>query len=382
MSKEYKIGLLGFGSMGKTHLFSASAIPFYYSGCGFCGKYSAVCTSNALSAKKAADEYNIPLATSNEDDIINLPDIDIIDICTPNIYHFDSAQKAIISGKHVLCEKPLAINAEQAAELDRLASEAYEKNRQICGMVFNNRHLSAIKRAKQLVDDGRLGTILSFDFKYLHNSCLDPERSAGWKQNAEICGAGTLFDLGSHVVDLCRYLCGDFHSVISKEQIAFPEHKLKDGTPWRTNADEAAYIIATLKCGAVGNITVGKINVGENDGLSFSVYGTLGAIKFDLMEPDWLYFYDSSTAVGAYGGDRGFTKIECVGRYEAPGGNFPSPKAPNGWLRGHIGSMYNFLYAVNSGEQVSPSFKDGYEVQRVLDAAHLSHLEGKEIILN
>ena len=381
MSKEYKIGLLGFGSMGKTHLFSATSLPFYYSGCGFEGKYVSVCTSCIESAEKAKEQFGFLNATDNEDDIINDPDIDIIDICTPNIYHFESAKKVIAAGKHVLCEKPLAINAAQADELDRLSAKAYEKNGQVCGMVFNNRHLSTIKRAKQLIDGGRLGRILSFDFKYLHNSCIDPERTPGWKQNADICGAGTLFDLGAHVVDLCRYLCGDFHSVFSKEQIAFPEHRLPDGDVWKTNADEAAYMIATLRCGAMGTISVGKINIGENDGLTFSIYGTEGAIKFDLMEPDWLYFYDSHVESGSYGGSRGFTKIECVGRYEAPGGSFPSPKAPNGWLRGHIGSMYAFLNAINCGEQASPSFKDGAVVQRVLDAAHLSYLEGKEIII-
>lgn len=379
MSKEYKIGLLGFGSMGKTHLFSATSLPFYYSGCGFEGKYVSVCTSRIESAEKAKEQFGFLNATDNEDDIINDPDIDIIDICTPNIYHFESAKKAIAAGKHVLCEKPLTINAAQADELDRLSAKAYEKNGQVCGMVFNNRHLSAIKRAKLLIDGGRLGRILSFDFKYLHNSCIDPERTPGWKQNADVCGAGTLFDLGAHVVDLCRYLCGDFYSVYSKEHIAFPEHRLPDGGIWKTNADEAAYMIATLRCGAMGTISVGKINIGENDGLTFSIYGTEGAIKFDLMEPDWLYFYDSHAESGSYGGSRGFTKIECVGRYEAPGGGFPSPKAPNGWLRGHIGSMYAFLNAINCGEQASPSFKDGAEVQKVLDAAHLSHIQGKEI---
>lgn len=382
MSKEYIIGLLGFGSMGKTHLFSVTSLPFYYPGCGFSGKYVSVCTGSIDSAKKASDEYSIPFPTCNEDDVIYNPDIDIIDICTPNVYHFETAKKAILAGKHVLCEKPLAINAEQADELDKLASDAYKKNGRVCGMVFNNRHLSAVKRAKQLIDDGKLGKILSFDFKYLHNSCIDPDRTPGWKQNADICGAGTLFDLGAHVIDLCRYLCGDFSSIYSKEQIAFPEHKLSDGSIWQTNADEASYMIATLKCGAVGNITVGKINTGENDGLTFTVYGTKGTIKFDLMEPDWLHYYDSSAEGGAYGGLRGFTRIECVGRYEAPGGSFPSPKAPNGWLRGHIGSMYSFLNSVNSGVQVCPSFADGAAVQRILDAAHRSHLERKEITID
>ena len=381
MSKEYKIGLLGFGSMGKTHLYSVTSVPFYYPNCGFFGKYKSVCTSNIESAERAKSDYNFDLATNNEDDVIFDDEIDIVDICTPNIFHYESAKKAILAGKHVLCEKPLAINSQQAKELNSLASEAFAKNGQVCGMVFNNRHLSAIKRTKQLTESGRLGKILSFDFKYLHNSCLDPDRCVGWKQDASICGAGTLFDLGAHVVDLCRYLCGEFRSIYSKEQIAFDNHKTSDGSLWQTNADEAAYMIATLTCGAVGTLTVGKINIGENDGLTFSIYGTDGAVKFDLMEPNWLWFYDSHAEGGVYGGSRGFTKIECVGRYEAPGGNFPSPKAPEGWMRGHIGSMYSFLDSVFTGRIPCPSFEDGYKVQVILDAAHRSFSEGKEIYL-
>ncbi len=381
MSRNLNIGLLGFGSMGKTHLFSAMSVPFYYSGCGFEGRYRSVCTSSMESAEKAKAEFGFEISTDNEDEIIFDSEIDIVDICTPNVLHFETAKKAILAGKHVLCEKPLAINYAQARELDALAHDAYMKNGQICGMVFNNRHLSAIKRAKQLIDRGRLGRILSFDFKYLHNSCIDPERTVGWKQNADVCGAGTLFDLGAHIFDLCRYLCGDFISIYSKEQIAFPSHRCADGSIWNTNADEAAYSVATLKCGAMGTLTVGKINIGENDGLTFSIYGTEGAVKFDLMEPDWLYFYDSHTECAPYGGSRGFTKIECVGRYDAPGGKFPSPKAPNGWLRGHIGSMYAFLNAVHTEHEAEPSFKDGAEVQKLLDAAHRSYIEGKEIVI-
>ena len=97
------------------------------------------------------------------------------------------------------------------------------------------------------------------------------------------------------------------------------------------------------------------------------------------MEPDWLYYYDSTAQGGAYGGNRGFTRIECVGRYESPAGKFPSPKAPNGWLRGHIASMYAFLNAVYNQTEVCPSFSDGAAVQRVLDAALVSFTEGKEI---
>ena len=379
MSKEIKIGLLGFGAMGKAHAFSVSSLPFYYDGLDFTAKYAAVCTSHIETARAATDKYQLGYATTDEDKIINDPEIDVIDISTPNVFHFETAKKAIFAGKHVLCEKPLAITADQARELDYLAKDAFEKNGQVCGMVFNNRHIAAVRRAKELISSGRLGRIISFDFKYLHNSCIDPDRTVGWKQDKDICGAGTLFDLGAHIVDLCRYLCGEFAEIYAKEQIAFPTHKTASGEIWQTNADEAVYMTATLECGAIGTLTAGKINVGENDGLTFTIYGDCGTVKFDLMESDWLYFYDAHAEGGSFGGCRGFTKIECVGRYPSPAGKFPSPKAQNGWLRGHIASMYNYLSAVNAKEQACPSFEDGARVQLILDAAHRSHVEKKSI---
>ncbi len=381
MARKLNIGLLGFGFMGKTHAFSLTAIPYYYEACDFSARYAAVCTTRLDGARAASEKYGLGYATVNKDDIINDDNIDVVDICTPNVYHYETAKKAILAGKHVLCEKPLTLTAGQAAELDVLAKEAFVKNGQVCGMVFNNRHLSAIRRAKQMIEEGRLGRILSFDFKYLHNSCIDPERCAGWKQDKDICGAGTLFDLGSHIVDLCRFLCGDFSEVYAKEQIAFSEHRRADGSVWQTNADEAVYMTATLECGASGTLTASKISVGENDGLTFAIYGTNGALKFDLMELDWLYYYDANAPKGAMGGVSGFTRIECVGRYPSPAGKFPSPKAANGWLRGHIGSMYAFLDSIANGKEASPSFKDGAEVQRVLEAAHRSHVEGRAVRL-
>jgi len=379
MRRYFKIGILGFGSMGRTHSYSVMSVPYHYLGCPFSAEYVSVCTTRTESAKSAAEQFGISKYTTDENEIIGDPDIDIVDICTPNKYHYETAKKAVHAGKHVLCEKPLAINAAQAIELAELADKAYKNNGQVCGIVFNNRHLPAIKRAKEIASSGKLGRILSFDFKYLHNSCIDPERTPGWKQDADICGAGTLFDLGAHAVDLCRYLCGDFDSVFAKEQIAFPTHKLANGAEWITNADEATYITATLKCGAVGTITVGKINMGADDDLAFTVFGTNGAIKFDLMDPNWLYYYDAEAPGGAYGGLKGYTRIECIGSYSAPGGKFPSPKAPIGWLRGHIGSMYSYLDAIYQGKQACPSFADGAVVQVILDAAHRSHIEGKEI---
>ena len=369
-----KIGLIGTGSMGKTHTYCVKNIPFFFD-TDISPEIVAICTRNIEKAKDFSEKYNIATYTTNEDDLIQNKDIDVIDICTPNIYHYETAKKAILAKKSVYCEKPLAVTYEQALELADLA----EHNGVFCGMVFNNRFLSPIIKARELVEQNKLGKILSFNVKYYHSSALDVNKNAGWKQDKDICGGGVLFDLGSHVVDLVYYLCGGFRSVIGKSQIAYPHRRGVNGDSWQTNADEAFHIIATLECGAVGTISVSKIAQGTNDDLTLEIYGEKGSIKFDLMNPNFLEYYSTEAQEGNYGGERGFTKIECVNRYPHPGGIFPGIKAPIGWLRGHIGNYFAFLQAVENKRPPCPSFHDGAYVQRVLESAYQSDKSGKEV---
>jgi len=232
--------------------------------------------------------------------------------------------------------------------------------------------MSAVIRAKELINEGRIGRILSFSGEYLHNSCTDINRPAGWKQNKDICGGGVLFDLGSHIIDLIYMLCGEFDSVSGMSQIAYESRVGKDGQLWQTNADEAFYMTCKLKCGAIGTITASKLVQGANDDLSFSIHGEKGSIKFSLMQPNFLYFYDATEKGGTLGGNCGYKAIETVGRFPAPGGTFPAPKAPTDWLRGHVGGMYSFLNSVHTGIQTAPSFSDGAHVQKIMEAAYLS----------
>lgn len=368
-----KIGLLGFGSMGRTHTWAVRNLPFHYEALPFRAETVGVCTTTMEKSLRVCRESGIPDAYDNEDELIARPDVDIIDVCTPNNCHESAIRKALAAGKHVLCEKPLGIDPGQADGLAELARRAGT----ICGMTFNNRWLSAVTRAKQLIDEGRVGRVLHFHAEYLHNSCIDPERRVGWKQDRTVCGGGVLFDLGSHVIDLMTWLCGHITQVSGTSQIAYPSHPDRNGNEWITNADEAFYLTCRTGDGACGTITVSKITQGANDDLSFAIYGEKGSLRFSLMEPDWLFFYDTSVPSGPIGGLRGFTKIECVGRY--PGRIFPSPKAPVGWLGGHLGSMCAYLTAVATGTPFSPSFDEGAEVQRVMDAAYRSAENGSRM---
>ena len=375
MDKQLNIGLLGFGAMGKVHSYCVDNLKYYYSSLPFSAKIGGVCTTSYEKSLSVAKEYGFDIAAKSQDELIESDKIDIIDVCTPNIFHYNTIKKALANGKHVYCEKPLCVTREQADEVARLASNSGL----ICNIVFNNRFLAPVMRARQLIDEGRIGRVLSFSAEYLHNSCTDVERPAGWKQDRDVCGGGVLFDLGSHVIDLIYYLCGEFSSVSGMSQIAYGERKGRNGQTWQTNADEAFYMTARLASGAVGTLTVSKLINGANDDLSFAIYGERGSLKFSLMQPNFLYFYDASRKPDVLGGSTGYTAIECVGRYPAPGGAFPAPKAPSSWIRGHVGSMYEFLSSVYSGVPHTPDFCDAAHVQAVMETAYSSAELGKEL---
>ena len=146
--KHLNIGLLGFGSMGRTHTWAISVIPFYYRNPPFEARLSGIYTRTEQTREDAKSEFGFAKAYSSEDELIADPDIDIIDITTPNIAHYETIKKAINAGKHIYCEKPLTTTAEEADEVARLSSDAGITAQ----IVFNTRFLSPILRAKQLID--------------------------------------------------------------------------------------------------------------------------------------------------------------------------------------------------------------------------------------
>lgn len=364
--REIKVGLLGVGSMGRTHAFAIQNLSYFYRDLPFKVTVAAVAAKDPENARRFAQLHSIPTVCESEKELLEHDELDVIDICTPNIYHHATIMRAIERGFAIYCEKPLCTTAKEAAE----AAIAAKRAGLCCGIVFNNRFLLPNMRAKEMIENGAIGDIISFRGVYHHSSATDVNKNAGWKQNRDICGGGVLFDLGSHIIDLIYSLAGEFDTVSGLGKIVYPIRRGMNGEAWHTNADEAFYMIATLKNGASGTIEAGKIEAGTNDDLGYEIYGTRGSLRFSLMEPNWLYYYDSEAA------HSGFTRIECCGRYPSPGGVFPGIKAPIGWLRGHIESMYNFLNCVYHEQSALPSFDDAYHVQAVMEAAYRSWSSG------
>ena len=365
--RDVNIGFIGFGSMGKVHAYSAESSRYFFDTPDVSPVLYGVCATTRERALSYAERFGIKRAYRDYREMIDDPDIDVVDICTPNTFHFEEIMYALEKGKDIYCEKPLCASYGEA----RRAADAAKESSSVCGVVFNTRFLLPVIRAKELIDAGRIGNILSYDFSFLHSSALDPNKT-GWKQDKRF-GGGVLYDLGSHAVDLAEYLCGRIESVSGKSQIAYETRRSVDGIEgWKTNADEAFYIRSTGCNGAVGTVRVGKIFHGTNDDFKFEIYGTKGSLRFDLMDPNFLEFYDAEADALT----RGVTRIECVGRYPAPATGFPGVKAPVGWLRGHIGSMQNFLSCTVTRKTPSPSFEDGARNLEVLDTAYRSDSEG------
>lgn len=374
--KEIKVAILGFGFMGKTHLYGYQTIPLYYEP-DFKIKLAAVCNRTLSKAQAAQERYGFEMATDNEDEVFARKDIDVINICTPNIYHKEQILKALNAAKHVYCEKPVACGEESAQEI--LNHPNLEKV--TTQTVFHNRFYPCTQRAKQLIEEGRIGRVFSFRARMIMPSHIDPARPLRWRNTRAESYGGVLYDLGSHVVDLVTWLLGPISTVYAKNQIAFPTRPGPDGTPVNIELDDASYAIATLQNGGVGTLEMSKLSTGKNTEFALEIHGEKGALKFDLMDPNWLDYYDNTQPGSPHGGLRGYTRIETIQKYDLPGGDFPPPRHPVGWIRGHVDCLYHFWDCVANSRPADPSLKVGLAVQNVLDKMYESVASNKEIKL-
>ncbi len=359
---EYGVGIIGMGFMGKTHAFAYKALPFYYQNLPYKVKLVTACNRSAPAAEYARDYLGFENATTNEDDIFSDDRISFVDICTPNEYHYEQVKKALAAGKHVYCDKPLTVTYAEAEELAELA----EKSSLTAQVAFQNRFFPATLRARQLVDEGRLGDILCFRCEYLHSGAVNASKPIGWKQTES---GGVLRDLGSHAIDLIYSLIGEFDSVYCARRVLYPTRPDKSGGTVKITMEDHVNLLLTLPSGATGTIEASKIATGIDDELRFEIHGTKGAIKFNLMEPNVLWYYDNTKPEAVFGGERGYTALECTARYAPPGNLFPSPKNAVGWIRAHCHSLYAFVDNAHNRMPGSPSFGDGAYVQLVMDKA-------------
>ncbi len=372
--KRYRVGILGFGFIGKVHAYSYAVLPFYYDPVPLEARITHVVTSRPETAEHARRIVPGIAAGTDFRAVTENPEVDIVHICTPNHLHKEALLSAMRHGKHIYCDKPLVARLDEAEAV----AAALPTYRGIGQMTFQNRFFPATQRARQLVEEGRLGEILGFRTAYLHASNADRQAPLKWKLSAA-AGGGVIADLASHVLDLVEWLAGPIGAVMAATQIAWPDRPLP-GDPSRratVDAEDAVMALVRLRSGALGTLEATKLASGTEDELRVEIHGSLGAIRFNLMDPHHLEFYDAAASAAPQGGLRGWTRIDCGHRYPPPATAFPSPKAAIGWVRAHVACLAAFLQAVADGRPAEPNLEQGIRVQRLMHALGQSALAGR-----
>ncbi|MFD6679019.1 MULTISPECIES: Gfo/Idh/MocA family protein [Micromonospora] len=336
-----------------------------------------ICGRDTAKVADAADRLGWDAYTTDWRDLINRDDIDVVDICTPGDSHAEIALAALAAGKHVLCEKPLANTVEEARAMTAAADTARAAGvRSMCG--FNYRRVPAVTMMRQLVADGRLGVIRHVRATYLQDWIVDPQFPLVWRLQKDRAGSGALGDIGAHIIDLTQYVTGQRISGVSAVTETFVKERplpaessglaaTVDGGSAPTGpvtVDDAAVFVARLDGGALATYEASRFATGRKNGLRVEINGSLGSVVFDLERLNELEFYDATRPAA----EQGFSRI-LVTEGEHP---YMSAWWPPGHIIGYEHSftheMRDFIEAVATGVDPTPSFADALQVQLVLDA--------------
>ena len=370
-SKVYRVGILGYGFIGKVHAYGYRTLPFYYDPMPLTARITHVVTSRASTAERARQALEADVGGTDYRCVTENPEIDIVHICTPNNLHQDALVSALGHGKHIYCDKPLVATWEEVGDV----LQALQSHDGVTQMTFQNRFLPATLCARRLVEQGALGELLGFRVAYLHGGSADPAAPLKWKLTAE-AGGGVIADLASHVLDFIEYLAEPIGSLLATTHVAYPQrpsvtdpaHKV------RVDTEDSVVMLARLVSGAVGTLEATKIATGSEDELRCEIEGSRGAMRFNLMDPHHLEFYDASSEP-LHGAARGWTRINTGQRYDAPATSFPSPKAAIGWIRAHVACLANFLQAIADQRPADPDLTQGVRVQQLMHCARRSAAE-------
>jgi predicted dehydrogenase len=373
-----RIGLIGYGGIGRVHAAAYRAIPFHYGLPADSIEIAGVATTRRETAARAAAEIGCDFFTDDYRELLARDDIDAVDISTPNNSHYEIVLAAAAAGKHIYCEKPLAITALEAVNMAQAVDAAGLKAQ----VTFNFRHFPAVMRARQLIDEGFLGRIFSFRGRYHRSSYIDSNKPMSWRLERAVTGGGALFDLGSHILDLLYYVLGEFASVQGTLDTLIKERPRALGSAELApvDVDDIALLHARLRDGTLGTVEISRMGTGATNDLTFEVFGDRGAIRFDLGNPAWLHAYDARAAEAPLGGARGFRKIEAGSRYA--GQRAPDWTMTPDFMRTHAECQYQFIRSIWDDTTPSPSFADGAHIQKIMAAAEHSSEKGAWVNLS
>ncbi|MCX6499105.1 MAG: Gfo/Idh/MocA family oxidoreductase [Arthrobacter sp.] len=367
------VAMIGYAFMGKAHSNAWRNVASYFDVPAF--EQRVLVGRDPEGVAEAAAKYGWAESATDWRAVIARDDIHIVDICAPGWMHAEIAIAALAAGKHVLVEKPLANTLAEAEAMAEAARTARKDGVQ--SMVgFNYRRVPALALARELIQEGRLGTIRHVRAAYLQDWLVDPESPMTWRLNRETAGSGALGDIASHTIDQVLFLLGDQVTEVSGRLHTFTSQRPGSDGPEEVTVDDAAWATLTLASGAIASVEVSRVATGQKNSLKLEIYGDKGALLFDLENLNELGFLDATLPVR----EQGFRRI-LVNEPEHPYVDAWWPQGHViGWEHTFTHEIRDFLVAVGTGTQPSPSFEDGLTVQRILAAVEESAAAKSSII--
>lgn len=372
--RTLSVALIGYQFMGKAHSNAYRQVGRYFD-LPVKVRMKTLCGRTEAPLKAAADNFGWDGYDTDWRRVLEDPEIDIVDVVTPGDSHAEIVIAAAEAGKAVFCEKPLA-NTLADAE----AMLAAVRRAGVPHAIFHNyRKVPAIALAKQMIDDGRLGKLHHVRAVYLQDWIVDPNFPLVWRLQKDRAGSGSHGDLNAHLIDLARYLVGEYAEVSGMLHTFVKQRPLPGEIDDRMGArastemgevtvDDASVFMTRFQNGAIGTFEATRFATGHKNQGKIEINGSKGSVIFNLERLNELEFYDSTDASGL----QGFRTIQTTEGVHPYAGRY--------WPAGHIiGYEHTFvnlvadaLTAMHEGRTISPNFEDGVANQRVLDAVERS----------
>ncbi|WP_413220529.1 Gfo/Idh/MocA family protein [Tritonibacter mobilis] len=367
------LGLIGTGFMGKAHALAYGSATAVFGDLAPV-RLAQLCDTPAQNARDLAAQFGFAVATDDWRALIASPEVDIVSITTPNALHKEMALAAIAAGKHVHCEKPLALTLEDAQEMEAAARTAGVRTK----VGYNYIHNPAVTHARALIAEGVIGKPVHFRGWVDEDYQADPDLPWTWRATRADAGLGTLGDLGCHLVSMSHVLMGEIESLIADTQIIHETRPLPDGSGRAAveNEDTASAIIR-YRNGAQGTLCTSRSAWGRKNKLDWEVHGTKGMMTFSQERLNELQLYVNEGPRA----QQGFRTI-LTGPEHAPYGAFcPAPGHQLGFGDLKTIEVAGFLRAIAAGEESFPNFTDALEFERVIHAIDTSAREGRRVTL-
>lgn len=374
-----RIGVIGTGYIGRAHAIALRTVGTVFAEVDP-PVLELLADSDAARAGEAAHALGFRRSTGDWREVVEDPWVDVVVVATPNHLHREMVLAALEAGKHVSCEKPLALTADDARAMALAADRAG-----VCHITgFNYACNPLLAHARTLVEAGEIGDPIGFHGRYFEDYLADPAVPFTWRCERALAGAGALADLGTHLVNLAHVLLGDIARVQARLATVIGERRDPvSGTLRRVENEDSGQVLVEFANGVPGSFDVSRVATGYKCGLAFDLFGTRGSLRFDQERMNELQLYRN----GDHSGQRGFRTILAGPEHEHYRAFCPAPGHGLGINDLKVIEARNLLVAIDRrtadarAPGAQPDFHEGARVQSVIDAIERSHAVGQWVAI-